>query len=239
MPHPSPVADYLDALRRELAYDAALSRRVQQEVEDHLREAAAAEATVSAIGAETRAVEKFGAPQEMAAQYRTLSLHMRMKRTGLLALGAILAAFVAMESRVIWYRLTQWDAGEGLKAASAAIVPIDRFAFLLAIILGVTGSIYIITRPTPVASRLASRRQVRCGQALVAIAAGAAVVAVVCETILTAWRLTETAWTVASLLPAASIVIEAGIVVAAALYIRNTIHRSSDVWNHEAGGPRL
>jgi hypothetical protein len=233
---PDPIADYLDALTRELAFDPALSRRVRQEVEDHLREAAAAEATGSAIGAEISAIARFGAPQQIAAPYKTLSLHMRMKRTGLFALGAILAAFVAMESRVIWYRLTQWNVGETLKAASATIIPIDRVAFLLAITLGVAGSIYIITRPIPVASRPASRHQVRRGQALIAMAAAAAVVAVVCETILTTWRLTETAWTLASLLPAATIMLEAAIVCAAVVYIRNTILRASGIMDHEAGG---
>src|SRR5262245_4343 len=39
----SPIADYAAALSRELAFDGPLSRRVRDEVEDHLWEAAASE----------------------------------------------------------------------------------------------------------------------------------------------------------------------------------------------------
>ena len=42
MPQRSPVADYLDALTRELGFDRPLAHRVRQEVEDHLWEATAA-----------------------------------------------------------------------------------------------------------------------------------------------------------------------------------------------------
>ena len=41
MRQPSPIADYAAALARELAFDVSLSRRVRQEVEDHLWEAVA------------------------------------------------------------------------------------------------------------------------------------------------------------------------------------------------------
>jgi hypothetical protein len=39
MPQRGPVADYLDALTRELSFDGPLAHRVRQEVEDHLWEA--------------------------------------------------------------------------------------------------------------------------------------------------------------------------------------------------------
>src|SRR6202030_2449580 len=42
MPQRSPVADYLNALTRELGFDRPLAHRVRQEVEDHLWEATAA-----------------------------------------------------------------------------------------------------------------------------------------------------------------------------------------------------
>ena len=233
MPLPSPVADYLDALARDLAFDPALSRRVRQEVEDHLRESAAAEAAESTIDAENRAISRFGTPQQIVMQYRAVSLHMRMRRTAFLVLCAILAAFAAMESRVVWYGLTHWEIGPLLKSVGGIIVPVDRCAFLLAIALGVVGSIYIISRPIPVAYRPGSRSQIRRGQILIGAAVGATAIAVTCEAILTSWRLAEARWTAGSLFPMASIITEAAIVSAAVVYIRNTVLRASAILSHE------
>ena len=234
MPLPSPVADYLAELGRDLAFDPALSRRVRQEVEDHLREAAIAEPTESTIDAENRAIMRFGAPQKIADQYRAVSLHMRMKKTGVLVLCAILVAFGAMESRVVWYGLTRWDIGAHLKSVGETIVPIDRYAFLLAIILGIAGSIYIASRPLPVAYGPASRSQILYAQFLIAGAAAATAVAVTCEAILTSWRLAEAHWTANSLLPMGSLIIEIGIVFAALVYIRNTVRRASAIMRHQS-----
>jgi hypothetical protein len=234
MPQPGPVADYLDDLARDLAFDPALSRRVRLEIEDHLRQATMAEATESAIDAENRAIMKFGAPQEIARQYKTLSLHMRMKKTGILVLCATLAAFWAMESRAVWYRLTRWDIGAHLKTISETIIPIDRCAFALAIAFGVVGWAYIISRPIPVGCGHASRSRFRCGQFLIAAAAGATAIAVTCEMIVTGWRLVEAHWTTYSLLPVISIFLEIGIVSAALLSICNTVRRAAAMMQHEA-----
>ena len=55
MPQRSPVADYLDALTRDLGFDRPLAHRVRQEVEDHLWEATAANGD-SSMEAQARAV---------------------------------------------------------------------------------------------------------------------------------------------------------------------------------------
>jgi len=225
MSPPSPVADYLDALSRELAFDPALSRRVRHEVQDHLWEAVMADPAELAIDAEHRAISRFGAAQDIAAQYRTTSLYMRMRKTGALVLCAVAAVFVAMESRVVWYGLTQWGISEHLKAVGEIIVPIDRYAFLLAIAFGILGWLYIVSRPIPANYRWACRDQLRRGQFLTGTAAMAVAIAVTCEAFLTSWRLAEAQWSVNSLFPVVSIVIEVGIVVAAVVYIRNTIRR--------------
>ena len=130
MPQSSPVADYLNELGRELAFDPALSRRVRQEVEDHLQEAVTAEPAEPTINAEKRAIMRFGAPQKIAEQYRIVWLYRRMKRTGLFALCAVLVAFGTMAGRVVWYGRTQWNIGPNLeKSVGTIIVPIDRCAF--------------------------------------------------------------------------------------------------------------
>jgi hypothetical protein len=134
-----------------------------------------------------------------------------------------------MENRVYWYGLTQWQIGDRLREIGAAIVPIDRYAFLAAIVCGIIGSIYVVSRPIPPTHRPASRNQLRCGQYLIGAAAGATAIAVTTEIILTAWRLSETSWTTNSLLPLATIIGEAGIVSAAILYLRNTVLRTAAV----------
>lgn len=236
MPQPSPIADYLDDLARDLAFDPALSRRVRREIEDHLRQATMAEAAESAIDAENRAIMKFGAPQEIARQYRALSLHMRLKRTGILVLCATLAAFWAMETRVVWYALTRWDISAHLKTIGETIIPIDRCAFALAFAFGIAGWVYIVSRPIPVACGQASRSQIRRGHFLIAAAAGGTAIAVTCEMIVTGWRLVEVHWTINSLLPVISIFLEIGVVLAALIYIRNTVHRAAAMIRHEAMG---
>ena len=231
----SPVADYLCELADALAYDPALSRRVRQEVEDHLREAAIAENAESTIAAESQAIMKFGAPREIAVQYRALSLHMRMRKTGLVVLSAILVAFGAMESRVVLYRLTEWSVGGQLKAISDTILPFDRFAFLSAIVIGLAAAIYILSRPTPAIHRPPCRTQIRWGQLLMAIAIGATALAAACEAILTSWRLATAHWTAVSAFPVASIVLEVSIAFAAIFYIRDTIRRSSAILGNKDG----
>jgi hypothetical protein len=228
MPPPSPVADYLDALSRELAFDPALSRRVRHEVEDHLREAVMAEPADRAFDAECRVVSRFGAAGDIAAQYRAVSLYMRMRKTGTLVLCAVAAVFAAMESRVAWYDLTQWRVSEGLKAAGAIVVPIDRYAFLFAIGCAILGWLYVARQPMPANFPSAGRDRLRRGQILAGpILAGttalALALAVTCEAFLTGWRLLEAQWSVNAVFPVASMVIEVGAVVAIAAHIRNTV----------------
>jgi hypothetical protein len=221
----SPVADYLDALSRELEFDPALARRVRHEVEDHLRDAIEAEPGEPNSDAEWRAISRFGAAQDLAAQFKAASLHRRMKKTGALTLCAVAAIFAAMESRVIWYRHTQWRVSDPLKAASEIIVPIDRYAFGLAIVFGILGWLYSASRPVPATYRQACRDQFHRGQFLMGTAALAVAVAVMCEVLLTGWRLAEADWSVNALIPALTIVIEAVVVVAAGSYIHNTARR--------------
>ena len=81
MPQRSPVADYLNALTRELGFDRPLAHRVRQEVEDHLWEATAANGD-SSIEAQARAVRCFGGAREIASQFAALSLLRQARRSG-------------------------------------------------------------------------------------------------------------------------------------------------------------
>ena len=103
---PGPVADYLDALARELSFDIALSRRVCTEIEDHLWQSA--DGCLS-IQSQQRAVANFGDPADLARQYMTTSLLSQIRRVGLAMIGASAAIYVAMKARVVWYALMQWE----------------------------------------------------------------------------------------------------------------------------------
>ena len=104
MPQRAPVADYLDALTRELSFDLPLAHRVRQEVEDHLWEATAADGDAS-IEAQARAVRSFGEAREIASQYAALSLLRQARRSGAIIVLASGALYIAMKGRVAWYGL--------------------------------------------------------------------------------------------------------------------------------------
>ena len=67
------ISDYLDSLVGALSFDRPLSGRVRQEVEDHLREAVAADPE-----AERRAIANFGDPRVIAAEFAMVSLVCRL-----------------------------------------------------------------------------------------------------------------------------------------------------------------
>jgi len=218
---PETIAGYLAALRAELAFDPPLCARVCAEVQDHLY--AAIEAEPSG-GDEADAVARFGSPHALAEQYRVLSLFTRMRRSGVTLVLAVAAVFVVMEARLAWYALTQWNASAGLKAITAVVLPIDRYAFLTAAACGLAGWLYALlaTPSTGLSSALGALR--RC-QLLLRIAALAIAVAVVVEVFLSLYRFAEAGASTAVLLPAATILLEAACVLAIALSLRKTAHR--------------
>src|SRR6185295_16971554 len=73
MPQPSPVADYLDALTRALAFDPALARRVRREAADHLGEVVERDGG-ERITTEARAVAAFGDAHMLARRFAAASL---------------------------------------------------------------------------------------------------------------------------------------------------------------------
>ena len=74
MPKPNLIAEYLDALSRELGFDPALGDRVRSEVADHLWESTHNEPGIDPAEAQRRAIAKFGDAREIARQYAASSL---------------------------------------------------------------------------------------------------------------------------------------------------------------------
>jgi hypothetical protein len=199
------ISDYLDVLARELAFDRSLSREVRLEVEDHLREAVAADPTGNMHEAERRAIANFGDARAIAAQFAVVSLARHSRRAGVAAVIAIACVYAAMKARIAWYAAAQWAIGDDLREVCAWVVRIDRYAFLLAVMIGLAGLIYIRSRDIPAALHPCYRRQLRRFSLLCGAAAGALVVSVISDAVLTALQWHATAQ---SLLPVLSMAFE-------------------------------
>jgi HAAS domain-containing protein len=120
------IPAYLDQLANTLRFDRALSRCVVQEVEDHLREAIAADPAPDRLEAERRAIRNFGEPQLLAAQFAVVSLARRTRRLGIAVVLAIVAVLAAMKARVAWYAALLWSMSDDVRPLAAIVLTIDR-----------------------------------------------------------------------------------------------------------------
>lgn len=221
------IPDYLDLLARELDFDKSLSRRVRQEVEDHLWEAVAADATGNMLQAQRRAIASFGDARVIAAQFAVVSLAKHSKRAGVAALLVIASVFMAMKARVAWYAAIQWAISDDMKAVSGLVVQIDRYAFWLSLIVGLGGWAYIRSRRIPATFHPAYRRQLRRFFLLCNTAAAALVVSVISDGVLTALQLPGRELSAEFLVPIVSMAIEIGSVGILVFHIRGVALRAA------------
>ena len=126
------IQDYVAALKRDLDFDPALARRMADEVEAHLWDAAEADPAWPSADAERRAVERFGLAREIAAQFATDAINRQARRSWIVLLATVAVTFVAMRLRVMWLA----DAGDSLSMLAPLI---DRYAFVAAIAVGSIG----------------------------------------------------------------------------------------------------
>jgi hypothetical protein len=221
---PGPIADYLDALARELGFDIVLSRRVCAEVEDHLWQAT--EGCLS-IESQQRAVAHFGDPRDIARQYVPATLLAHIRWVGLAMIGASIAIYVAMKARVVWYTLMQWELNAEWEAVQATGLAIDRYGFLAAISIALIGWVYISTRRAPIRLLVTYNKELNRCLVLCGAAAGGLIVSVTVETVLTGIRLFEVEWCAAALVPILSLIIEMAAAALLVLRIRAMIRRTA------------
>jgi hypothetical protein len=202
------IQDYLEVLTRELDFDRSLSRCVRQEVEDHLWEAVAADRSGDSFEAQRQAVANFGDARAIAAEFAVVSLARHSRRAGIAALLVIVSVFVAMKARVAWYAAMQLAISDDFRAAGSLVITIDRYAFLLSVVIGLGGWIYIQSRRIPTAFDPAYRRQLRRFFLLCGAAAAALVVSVISDAVLTALQLSGTGVSAEFLVPILSLAIE-------------------------------
>jgi hypothetical protein len=221
---PGPIADYLDALARELGFDIVLSRRVCAEVEDHLWQVTDG---CMSIESQQRAVANFGDPRDIARQYITATLLAHVRWVGLAMIGAATAIFLAMKARVVWYEVMQWELNAEWAAVRATGLATDRYGFLAAISIALIGWVYISTRRAPIRLHVTYNKELKRCIVLCGAAAGGLIVSVTVETVLTGICQFEIEWCAAALVPILSLIIEMAVAALLVLRIRAMIRRTA------------
>jgi hypothetical protein len=212
------IADYLEALSTGLGFDPELSLRVREEVEDHLREAVAADRDVSRHEAEARAIARFGDPLVIAGHFAVASLGRQTRNFGAAILAAIAAIFILMKARVAWYALTAWPLGDDMQALGSAVVVVDAYAFRVSLFIGLAGFAYISAVPAALHSHTRTRLRwfcLICAAATVALA-----ISIASDGVLTALRMVGTDLSLVTAIPIASMAAEIACAAALALHIR-------------------
>jgi hypothetical protein len=224
------ISEYAELLARELSFDRSLSRGVRQEVEDHLREAVAADPSdQGGPDAERRAIANFGDLHVIVSEFATLSLAKQATRAGVITVLMIAAVFVAMKTRVAWYAATQWSIRDDWTAISRTIGIIDYYTSLSSVFIGIAACAYICSRRTPIAFCPEYHSHLRRWILICVAAMGALIASVISDGALTVLRLLGGNLSAASLIPIVSMAIEivcTGIVV---FWIRSVLRRTATV----------
>lgn len=218
------ISDYLESLADALRFDRSLSRCVLQEVEDHLREAAAADPTCDRLKAERHAIANFGDAHVIAAQFAVVSLAKQTRRVGVAVVLVVASVFIVMKARVAWYAVTQWALSDDMRAVGGIVGLVDRYSFWLSIIIGTGGFAYINGCRIP-QFYPAYRRQLSRFFLLCAAATGALILSVISDGVLTVLQLVGTELCAGSLVPAFSMAIEIACVSILVFHIRSVAQR--------------
>ena len=225
----STVTEYLDRLVRELSFDIPLSRRARSEVEDHLWEAIANDPSGDASESQRRAIARFGDPREIARQYAGSSLAAQTRRVGLISVLALTGMYIAMKGRGTWYGLVQWGLSDHVKGVYAIGVSFDRYAFMIALAIGIIGWSYVGIRRAPGAFQTGYRKQAKHCVMFCTATAGALLASVILDTILTGLRLSEATLSASALVPVLSMAAEFALMSVLVVDIRTTIRRTAFV----------
>jgi hypothetical protein len=219
------ISDYLESLADALRFDRSLSRCVLQEVEDHLREAAAADPTCDRLKAERRAIANFGDAHVIATQFAVVSLAKQTRRVGVAVVLVVASVFIVMKARVAWYAVTQWALSDDMRAVGGIVSLVDRYSFWLSVIIGIGGFAYINGCRIPQAFYPAYRKQLSRFFLLCAAATGALILSVISDGVLTVLQLFGTELCAGSLVPIFSMAIEIACVGILVFHIRSVAQR--------------
>lgn len=220
------IAAFAELLAGKLEFSRSLARRVRQEVQDHLWEAAAASPSRNEREAVQRAIANFGDPHVIAAQFATAWLARQSWKVGVTVILVISSVFVAMKTRVTWYAAAQWGLNDDVRVVAKSVSLIDAYAFWLSVIVGIVGCTYLVVRRVPTAALCAAHcSRLRHLLFLSAVSAAALSISVIGDGVLTGLRLVGREFSADFLIPISSMVIEivcAGILI---FSVRNIVVR--------------
>jgi hypothetical protein len=222
------VTEYLDALTRELRFDLQLSRRVRQEVEDHLLDAIGDDRGGDPSEAARLAIARFGDPRDIARQYAPLSLLRQARRVGAMLIFAIAAVLILMKGRIVWYGFSQWPLNADWLGGLSTIGPvIDRYTFQVSLVVSILGWLYIASRH--VSPTLHSGYQLQLKRCLLLSAAAASLLigSVVLDTLLSGLRYVGAGISLAAVIPMALVAIEVALTGVIIVQFRNAIQRKA------------
>jgi len=211
------IADYLESLRAELAFDPSLARRLCREVEDHLWEAAAADPAADGLEAQRRPVANFGDPTTIAAAFAKLSLATKLRQAGAAVVLLIGGVFISMKARVVWYAAVDCAATGDSRAVVNLIGSIDRYTFWLSAAIGIAGWVY--SGGGLDADFSTSRPRFRRCLALCAAAACLLVLSVLSDGVLLALRFVDMGLSIGLLVPVLTLATEVVCVAVLALRV--------------------
>jgi hypothetical protein len=143
------IEQYVGALKRDLDFDPSLARRMTEEVEAHLWEAAEADPAWPSPEAERRAVERFGLAREIAAEVAADAVIRQTRRSWIVLAVTVAVTFVAMRLRTMWLA----DVGDSLSILAPLV---DRYAFVAATAVGLIGWFALRRSVLPLALCLAA-----------------------------------------------------------------------------------
>jgi len=218
------IADYLKELEGALAFDPALASRVVTEARDHLANATAEDRIADRDEAERRAVARFGDPRELAAQFAAISLARQARRVGVVIVLAIVTVLAMMKARVAWYAVVEWTMAEDARAVAGVVLTINRYAFWIAIVIGIGALLHTARQSAPPRVHAGYRRHLRRAALLFSGAAAALAVSVTGDLILTALRV-GTKLSAAAVVPLASMSVEVASIAIVIFMIANASRR--------------
>ena len=217
------VTKYLDQLTRELSFDPELSRRVRREVEDHLLDAIGDDGGDAPKDA--AAIARFGDPKEIARQYA--SLLQQARRVGGILILAIAAILVLMKGRGALYELLQWRLPADWLGISTIGPAIDRYGFMVALVVGILGWVYIGSRRVSATLHGGYELQLNFCLLLSVATAGPLIGSVITDSILSGLRFSVAPTSAAALIPLMSVVMEVGVASLIIVQLRKAVQRKA------------
>jgi hypothetical protein len=214
------IAAYLRELAGALAFDPVLASSVVTEAREHLTDAAAEDGSDDRDEAERRAIARFGDPRELAAEFAAVSLARQAWRVGVVIVLAIVVALAMMKARLAWYALVQWTIADDARAVAGLVLSINRYAFWIAVLIGLGALFHIGRRRAPAYLHAEYRTHLRRATLLFSAATVALAVSVAGDLILTALRV-GASLTSDAIIPIASLSVEIGCVAAVVIMIAN------------------